>query len=198
MLTSGSHPTASSSLIKHALQNDPQAWSRLTELYAPLVYHWVRERGLSPEDTADVVQDVFRAVFYSLKDCRRDSFRGWLWVITRNSLNLYFRKNANRPVAKGGSSAQQFLQNVPETLSSEVELSDQIEAERESTSSLVHRALELIRDDFEPTTWQAFWLTAVDNLEAPEAAKTLQMTPVAVRQAKYRVLTRLREQLNFM
>ena len=58
-------------------------------------------------------------------------------------------------------------------------------------SGLYRRALELIRDEFEERTWQAFWLSAVEGREAPAAAE-LGMSPVAARIAKSRVLARLR------
>ena len=56
-----------------------------------------------------------------------------------------------------------------------------------------YRALELFRGDFEESTWQAFWRTAVDNQTPAEVAAALGMSKVAVRQAKARVLRRLKE-----
>ena len=60
---------------------------------------------------------------------------------------------------------------------------------------LARRAAELIRNEFEPRTWQAFWLTAVEQHSAGDAAARLGTTAGAVRQAKYVVLRRLREEL---
>jgi len=60
---------------------------------------------------------------------------------------------------------------------------------------LVHRALRMIREDFSPSSWQAFLRTTVDGLTAAEVAEELGITTAAMRQAKYRVLTRLRELL---
>ena len=52
-----------------------------------------------------------------------------------------------------------------------------------------------MRSEFEERTWQAFWLTAVENRAAVEVALELRMSPGAVRVAKSRVLRRLREEL---
>jgi RNA polymerase sigma-70 factor, ECF subfamily len=60
---------------------------------------------------------------------------------------------------------------------------------------LLHRALALIRDDFEPRTWAAFWQTAVDGRATIDVAADLGMSPGAVRVAKSRVLHRLRADL---
>ena len=54
------------------------------------MYHWCRRCALTPEDTADVFQEVFRAVALHIADFRRDregdTFRGWLRTITRNKV----------------------------------------------------------------------------------------------------------------
>ena len=42
--------------------DDPAAWDRLVDLYAPLVYRWCRRWDLPEQEIADVFQDVFQAV----------------------------------------------------------------------------------------------------------------------------------------
>lgn len=54
--------------------------------------------------------------------------------------------------------------------------------------------MALTRNEFEERTWQAFWLTTVEEKSPSLVAQTLEMTPAAVRQAKSRVLRRLREE----
>ena len=49
-----------------------------------------------------------------------------------------------------------------------------------------------IRCDFEETTWQAFWQTAVDGQAAVQVAEQLEMSVGAVYIAKSRVLSRLK------
>jgi RNA polymerase sigma-70 factor (ECF subfamily) len=53
----------------------------------------------------------------------------------------------------------------------------------------------LVKGDFSDDTWQAFWRLAVEGQSAPSIAAELGLSPSAVRQAKYRVLCRLREEL---
>lgn len=61
---------------------------------------------------------------------------------------------------------------------------------------LLHRALDLIRKDFNQITWTAFSRIALENREIQDVAKELGLTENAVRQAKFRVLRRLREELD--
>lgn len=60
---------------------------------------------------------------------------------------------------------------------------------------LVHRALELVRADFEVHTWQAFWLTAIDQQKPASVAAELNISVASVYQAKTRVIRRIRQEL---
>jgi RNA polymerase sigma-70 factor (ECF subfamily) len=101
--------STSSSLLARVKANDTQAWQRLSDLYGPLVYHWCRRSGLHAEDAADVVQEVFRSVAASIpqfqKECEGDTFRGWLWTVTRNRVRDHVRASRNKPQAAGGTDA---------------------------------------------------------------------------------------------
>jgi RNA polymerase sigma-70 factor, ECF subfamily len=182
------------SLLDRARAREPAAWDRMVALYAPLVLRWCRGWGLRDQDAADVFQEVFQAVALHLGTFRRakagDSFRGWLRTITRNKVYDLHRRREREPPGVGGSEARNFLAQVPqEAPAEEVSPSDVPDGE------LLHRALALIRNDFEPSTWSAFWQTAVEGRATVDVAADLSMSPGAVRVAKSRVLHRLREDL---
>ncbi len=184
--------SVSTSLIQRLKDQDDSAWQRLLELYVPLVFSWCRRSGLQAEDAADVVQEVFQAVSHAIPGFRRsrpgDTFRGWLRTIVRNKIRDHFRAQAGRPVAVGGSEAYLRFLDVAENESPTA-------ASDSPFVGLVHRALDLIRNEFEDRTWRAFWLSAVAEQPSSEVAKRLGTTPGAVRQAKYAVLRRLRQEL---
>lgn len=184
----------SSSLIGRVRLRDPQAWQQLAQLYGPLVYRWARQCGLQDHDAADITQDVFASVARSIDAFRRDqpgaTFRGWIWTITRNSVRAHFRNRDRHPAAQGGTDAQQQFANLPALLDSD----DQPQPDQ-STPTLARRALQLIRSEFEPHTLQAFERVTMFGQSVPDVAAALGMTPAAVRQAKYRVLVRIRQML---
>jgi len=165
----------------------------MSRLYAPSVYRWCRKAGLQTDDASDVAQEVFRSVADNLGQFRHDrpgdSFRGWLWTITRNKIYDHFRAMKARPDAAGGTTVQRRFRELPETLPAE---NDAISL---NTSGLARRAMELMETDFEPNTWQAFWRTAVDQQPAGTVARELGMSAAAVYMAKSRVLRRLRDEL---
>jgi RNA polymerase sigma-70 factor (ECF subfamily) len=179
-------------LLARVQADEPAAWERFVELYAPLVHHWCRRAALGAETTADVFQDVFQAVAQHIGTFRRDrpgdTLRGWLRTVTANKIRDHYRRHAGEPAAQGGTTARLLLQDVP----------DPLPADDQETGVMqwsVRRALEWVRGDFEPTTWQAFWKTQVEEQSPADVAAELGMTPAAVRKAKYRVLQRLREEL---
>jgi RNA polymerase sigma-70 factor (ECF subfamily) len=68
--------------------------------------------------------------------------------------------------------------------------------EEEAEAGLVYRrAVELIRSEFEPRTWDAFWRSVIDGRPTDEVAAALGVSAAAVRKARSRVLHRLREHL---
>src|SRR5262245_14207805 len=54
--------STSAGLIARLRTGDASAWDRMVALYSPLVAHWCHKAGLQPDDRADVLQEVFRAV----------------------------------------------------------------------------------------------------------------------------------------
>jgi RNA polymerase sigma-70 factor, ECF subfamily len=181
-------------LIERARAHDEGAWTRIILLYTPLVRTWCYRSGLQDYDTDDVVQEVFRAALAGLADFHRDragdTFRGWLRVITRNSLALHFRRKGRSPSASGGSEAFSKLLEVSDP---NVRIPD--DDSPSELQNLYRRALELVRSEFEDRTWQMFWQTVVDDRPPADVAAVFGVTPVAVRKAKSRVLHRLRKEI---
>ncbi len=186
--------STSTSLIARVRSGQGDAWLRLTQLYGPLVYSWARRGGLQDSDAADVGQDVFHVVSQRVDSFDQEravgSFRGWLWTITRNKLGDHYRRQQKQPNSPGGSEFVERLNQLPDQAPEHTSTAGEI------LGALAHRALCLIQTEFEETTWRAFWMSVVDNQDHPTIARTLGISPQAVRQAKYRVTKRLRNELD--
>ena len=184
----------SRSLLERVRAGDPAAWEQLISLYAPLVFHWCRKWELQDQDIADISQEVFLSVVGHIaafrKERKGDTFRGWLRTILRNKVHDHFRRLGQQGQGVGGTDAQRrFAQlSLPQQ-------NEEAHVAREEERALFHRALDLIRAEFEPRTWQAFWQTTIDGRAPKDVAADLGMSPGAVRVAKSRVLHRLREEL---
>jgi RNA polymerase sigma-70 factor (ECF subfamily) len=174
--------STSTGLIQRVRANEPQAWEKLVALYGPLVYAWVRRAGVAEADASDIGQEVLLAVVANITrfDMQQPgtTFRGWLRVITSNKVSDHFRNKTRYP------------QELPAALADALP-----PEEEEDLSGLLPRVLAMLERQFQPQTWQAFWRTVVDDRSVAEVAAQLGMKPEAVRQAKARVLRRLRLEL---
>jgi RNA polymerase sigma-70 factor (ECF subfamily) len=195
--------STSTSLLRRVRLRDDDAWRRLVRLYGRLVLHWCRQAGLQRADRADVFQEVFRSVAAHIDGFRHDrqgdTFRGWLRAVTRSKIQDHFRGKKREPAGRGGSEVQQQLHAVPDDVSacdasSAAAPGHPSHEDATEKSLLIEQALRMARESFEERTWQAFWRTAVDGLATDLAASELGMSAAGVRQARSRVLRRLREE----
>ncbi len=189
-------PTQPSLLVRLKDAHDREAWERFVDLYAPLVYAFVRKRGLQDADAADLTQDVLRQVALAAKsliyDPRRGSFRGWLFTVVKNRLTDHWRASA-RNVRGSGDSSQ--WQQVTEQY---VTKSDSAEWDAAYERQLLDYAARQVKADFTETTWSAFWQTAVEGRDGKTVAEELGLSVAAVYLAKGRVMTRLKDQVKWL
>jgi RNA polymerase sigma-70 factor (ECF subfamily) len=184
-------PTRASLLFRLRDPQDGEAWREFVELYAPLVYGYVRKQGLQDADAADLCQDVLGAVAGAVGrldyDPRHGAFRNWLFTIVRNRLSNWQRARARRVQASGDSTTHQLLEQCP----APGDMETAWEAEWEAR--LIGWACEQARHQVEESTWQAFWRTAVEGQSVQAVADELGLSTASVYHARTRVLARLKE-----
>jgi RNA polymerase sigma-70 factor (ECF subfamily) len=167
---------------------DETAWRRLVQLYTPLLFYWARRCGQSEDDAADLVQEVFVALVRALPTFQYDprgKFRNWLRTLMLNKLRDRKRQQARMNKAVAHRVPERELADVAEVFS-----------ETEYQQELSRRALRLMQGEFTPTTWKACWETVVQDRSPAEVARELGITENAVYIAKFRVLRKLRQDLD--
>jgi RNA polymerase sigma-70 factor (ECF subfamily) len=176
---------------------DRQAWAEFVDIYAPLIYGYALKQGLQDADAADLTQEVLGAVARSAArldyDPTRGTFRGWLFRVVRNELaDLGAARKRHRP-GSGDTAVKRRLEEHPAPTQDEVAA-----WEREYERQLFARACDQVRRDFQESTWQAFWLTAIQGKSGKEVAGVLGLTTAAVYLAKRRVTERLKQQIEYL
>ncbi len=188
--------TQPSLLVRLRDPRDREAWERFVDLYAPLVYGFVRKRGLQDADAADLTQDVLRQVSVAAGkleyDASRGSFRAWLFTVVRNRITDFWRQDGRHVHGTGDSSNWRMLQDEVAAAS------DSAEWDAAWRRQLFQTAAQQVRADFTDSTWQAFWLTAVDDRPGKEVAEQLNLSIAAVYLAKGRVMNRIKEQIRWL
>jgi len=90
--------STSVNLLKRLREPEAEpAWQRFVELYAPLIFYWARQKGLSADDASDLLQDVLATLLTKLPEFQLDPdrrFRGWLRTVTVNRVTA--KRNEHR------------------------------------------------------------------------------------------------------
>jgi RNA polymerase sigma-70 factor (ECF subfamily) len=175
--------------------NNEAAWRTFLQRYQPLIDNWCRRRGLQDQDAEDVTATVLSRL---VKEMRRfvydpqHRFRGWLKTVVHREVCNFLRRKARRPGdwASGDPRVYEVMEALEAPAAAE-ELAGQLSAELEEHAQ---RAVTLVRGRVEPHTWQAFWLTAIEQMPPGDVARRLGMTYSAVCMAKRRVGLMLREE----
>ena len=199
-------PTTSMGMILGMTDGDQVAWKRFVRGYSGVIYSICRNFELSPEDSADVLQEVFHKVHLRIGEFRRNGsgkeFRRWLRTIARNVIMDHFRVDAKHRDAVLAASMLEELREMPPFSVDETDSIEEKDSFSSSDSSLsssfssqVRHALFVVRTDYEEKTWKAFWRTAVDGQRSVDVAEELGMPSKNVRQAKYKILRHLRREL---
>ncbi len=189
--------TRASLLARLGDASDRRAWEEFVELYGSLVYGFARRHGLQDADAADLTQEVFVAVSRAAGrwryDPERGSFRGWLYGLTRHKVARLLRRRCREPVGSGDSGAHRRLAEEPGPGTDPA-----ADWEREFERQVFRVAAARVRDAFAPTTWNAFWRTAVEGASGAAVASELGISVGAVYVARSRVLARLTQQVRQM
>lgn len=181
-----SDPETRHSLIAQLASGDDwEAWTEFQRLYQPVIFNYARRNGLQDADAHDVVQLVLTRVARKASNWdpgrSQGSFRGWLATTVRNLVIDHFRAKKRRP---------DTIQVMPELVVDSA--ADTAVFDLEERRSLFHWAAQRVRQEFQASTWEAFWQTAVQQRSVPQVSAELHLSPGAVYVARSRVLARIR------
>ncbi|MFK8110917.1 MAG: RNA polymerase sigma factor [Rubripirellula sp.] len=189
-------PSTSESLLQSARRGDAEGWRSLAQIYGPIIYGWARRCGCQSADAADVMQETLAAMTSALSSFDHQqpgsTFRGWLWTIARNKLRDRARKV--KDVATGGTDANLHLQQIVDAQTDFDSLDPPSQA-GDDLASARSRALALLRESFDPRSWQMFWETAVQGRDPSHVAEEMGVSRWAVYKARARVLQRLQQKM---
>ncbi len=130
-------------LVQECLNGDERAWNRLIDKYKRLIYSVPVKYGLSPEDSADIFQNVCVDLFTNLAKLRKiESLRSWLITVATHKCFHYKKQQRQdveldameREIAEDMATAPEIVQEVQEE-----------QAVRDAIQKLSPRCAELVR-----------------------------------------------------
>jgi RNA polymerase sigma factor (sigma-70 family) len=162
------------------------AWQEFVEIYQPLIRSLALRRGLQAADSEDVTQEVLTRVAKYIESwdpsSEHSSFRAWLATITKNQTIQFFRQRSRRPAT--GADSQ--INHLPS------ELREENDFDLEHDRQLFAWAARRVQSQFTSKTWQAFWLTAVEEKTVQDTARQLETSAAQVYVARSRVMSALK------
>lgn len=186
------HDTQPALLERLRQGSDHLAWDEFFERYWRALFGAARRRGCSEHSAEEIVQDVMLAVFESQDvfryDPSRGRFRDWLAALVRNKVAEYRRKPAQRVRAVGGVDTSDSL--------TQTEAGDALPDEIWETTfeeALLVVLLDVVRREFNPRTFQAFELSAIQGMSGADVARLTGQTRNAVYLARRKVMHRLEQ-----
>jgi RNA polymerase sigma-70 factor (ECF subfamily) len=172
---------------------DEAAWEEFVAIYRPVIVRMAVLKGLQHSDAEDLSQKVLLSVAKKIPEWEHDparaKFRTWLGRVVRNAtLNTLSRMPADR--GDGRTTAMLALAGYADKAANDSEVFE-LEWRREAFRWIADQ----VREEFQPATWDAFWLTAVDGLTAEETSQKIGKSIGAVYVARTRVMQRIQAKL---
>jgi RNA polymerase sigma factor (sigma-70 family) len=194
MSTNPSKETSGTLMMR--IQEDPadgDAWDQFVELYQPMIRDWCLRWGSQAADAEDVAQQVLLKLLTAMKNYRRlagSGFRSWLKTVTHNAWLDFV---SSRP------SSAQFPASIDSITDSNDALEDlEAEMQRAFDNELLMLAMRRVEARVKPSTWEAFRLTAIEELQGVEAAARLDMEVSNVFVHKHRVMKLLEAEVRIL
>lgn len=163
--------------------NDPVAFAALYQQHLPAIYRFLLARTLSPEDAADLSQQVFVKAFAALPDYRRTEvpISAWLFRIARNQAIDLARKHKRHPAISW------------EQLPGALEPVEPEQPEQAALRSESMRRLAGLVGQLDDQKRELILLRFVSGLKPAEIGRVVGKSDAAVRKQLRRTLQTLRE-----
>ncbi len=143
---------------------------------------------MAERDVADVTQQLLAAIAHSVEGWQDDgnpaSFRRWLHRVARNVVIKFLTRERRQVCGRGGTDFCDLVQHVPEK-PNENQL-------RAYEHELVVWAARQVHDEFQETSWKAFWETLVAGRTVDDVARELGVTPGSIYMSRSRIMARIR------
>ncbi len=164
-----------------AAREDPTAFGKLYNRFVNPVFRYLCSRTSSEQEAEDLTSQTFIKALSSLPQLRHNErFRSWLFTIARNIVMDFFRKQQKQ---------SELLTDDPPAVVEQQDLatsliqSDRVQQLSRLLEKLEEKELDLLR------------LRILGELTFNEMAGILHRSPQAVKKSYYRLLARLKSQL---
>ena len=180
--------TRASLLIRIRDPEAGEAWSEFHDLYAPLIYHYARKRGLGRDDADDVRSECYKAIVQQIStfqyDQTKGGFKAWLRTMVDRRVIDLFRKKREQQVNSGDLRQLEADRASPEEI-----------WEIEWKKQHLKHCVEQLRGEVSRTTFDAFSQVVIQDRPVTEVCDELGMNANQIYKAKARMLRLVRQKM---
>lgn len=171
-------------LVERCRAGDARAWDRLIEKYRVLVFSVPRRMGLNEEDSADVFQQVFVALYQNIdRIVDGGSVPRWL-AVTASRESLRYLRSRSKATVGADATLDDLLASEAATAEAEALRAEQSEALWRAVERLGGRCTPLLR-----------MLFTSDEVSYEALSKSLGIPVGAIGPTRARCLEKLRKLL---
>lgn len=191
-------PTRVSLLQRLKRWDDQESWHDFFRTYWKLIYAAATRSGLNDAEAQDVVQETVIAVAKKMENFRYDpavdSFKGWLFYLTRKRIAMQFRRREREHGKKTESSdASQSTGEVEEIADASVDCPEAV-WEQEWERNLLEAALARVKGKVNAKQFQMFDLYVTKQWPVRQVAETMGVPVAQVYLAKHRIVALAKEE----
>ena len=179
--------TTRKSLLSRIRSGDEISWEEFYQIYRPLILLRGGDMGLNQTEKEDLVQFVVLEFFKNSKtflyDKKKGRFRNYLKTIINHRAIDIIRKRRDHVVSI--ETEESGIEDLPANLDDRWD--------EEWISHMMTQALDELKKQIEPTTYQAFDFYALQNESPQKVANMLDISVSSVFVYKSRAISKLRQ-----
>lgn len=170
-------------LLIRLKKKDPEAFSKVYDLYVTPIYRFIYFKVSSRQDAEDLTSEVFMKMWQYVTQTEDDieNLRALIYRSARNLVIDYYRKNAKRDIAQDDEVLAQVEDEKQQSLLSEIDT--RIEMKN------IEKVLRKMKDDYR----EILMLRFIEELSINEIANILNKSKGSVRVTLHRALKIARE-----
>jgi len=170
-------------LLFRAKNKDPEAFSKVYDLYAERIYRYIFFKVRTEEDAQDLTSEVFLKTWQYIAESNRDikNLNALFYKIARNLVIDYYRKLSQQEVL--------LDQEILEQQQSLISKKDLQNVESKIQMEKIAEKLQELKDEYR----DAIILRYIEQLSIKEIAVIMEKKSGAVRVMLYRALNVLKE-----
>jgi len=166
---------AVNALVRRCVAGDAAAWQEIVQQYNRRIYNICYRFSGSPDDAADLTQEVFIKMYRTLStyDTSRASLMTWVTTVTRNLLVDHFRKGKYDRVTDSldAPAGSQDKGLTPAEKLEDPSAGPETRVQSQQTQKMVHEALGKLS----PELREAVILRDLQDMDYRDIAKVLKV-----------------------